>query len=177
MHLPTLLSRLNIEQSLGAAKNSIKRSCLSLCSSSPSITSFFGMQTAKPITPPPTPAVPAYLPHWLSACWLNTGGKWNCCESCRTGQGTANVELVFYQTNWKICITSYMGYVYIQIEVSTVHSLAMDAVPAGTKPHLFFRESSVVCSSSPLPFLEEPPGYAPSFHFRREMWVNAFLWG
>lgn len=83
----------------------------------------------------------------------------------------------FYQTNWKICITSYMWYVYIQIEVSTVHSLAMDAVPAGTKPHLFFRESSVVCSSSPLPFLEEPPGYAPSFHFRREMWVNAFLWG
>lgn len=68
-----------------------------------------------------------------------------------------------------------MWYVYIQIEVSTVHSLAMDAVPAGTKPHLFFRESSVVCSSSPLPFLEEPPGYAPSFHFRREMWVNAFV--
>ena len=83
----------------------------------------------------------------------------------------------FYQTNWKICITSYMWYVYIQIEVSTVHSLAMDAVPAGTKPHLFFRESSVVCSSSPLPFLEEPPGYAPSFHFRREMWVMRFCGG
>lgn len=83
----------------------------------------------------------------------------------------------FYQTNWKICITSYMWYVYIQIEVSTVHSLAMDAVPAGTKPHLFFRESSVVCSSSPLPFLEEPPGYAPSFHFRRGMWGECVFVG
>lgn len=177
MHLPSLLSRLNIEQSLGAAKNSIKRSCLSLCSSSPSNTYFFGMQTAKPITPPPTSAVPAYLPHWLSACWLNTGGKWNCCESCRTGQGTANVELVFLPNQledlhhilYVVCIYTNWS-IYSTQPGNGCSSCRYKASPFFPRefgrvlvfPFTFFRGTSRLCSI---------------ISFQEGGWVNAFLWG